>query len=59
MGNPQQQEKPNEKRRDFGDMPELEDLLALVALDDSDIIEAQQWLEDNAPDTARKIKRNE
>ena len=49
MGNPQRQEKPKEKRPDFGDMPEIEDLLALVALDDSDIIEAQQWLEDNAP----------
>lgn len=45
MGNPQQQ--PSQP--DFGEMPDLEDLLFFADLDESDIYEAVQWLEDNAP----------
>jgi len=59
MGNPQQQEKQPETRRDFGELPDIEDLLALAQLDGSDVNDAAQWLEDNAPETARKIGKSE
>ena len=50
MGNPQSQP-------DFGEMPDLDDLLLLADIDGGDVIEAVQWLEDNAPKAAQKVVR--
>lgn len=51
MGNPQQQP----SQTDFGDVPDIDDLLFFADLDGNDVEEAMQWLEDKAPDAARKL----
>ena len=57
MGNPQQQEKPKETRRDFGDMPDIEDLMFMAEVDDADVEQAVLWLEDKAPKIADKVSK--
>jgi hypothetical protein len=43
------QQSRSDNRRDFGEMPDLDDLLMLAEIDESDVIEAEAWLEDVAP----------
>ena len=45
MSNPRQQQ----NLPDFGEMPDLDDLLMLAEIDENDVIEAEAWLEDVAP----------
>lgn len=44
---------------DFGELPDLDDLLLMADIDDGDVSEAVQWLEDNAPDAAKKVSGTE
>jgi hypothetical protein len=39
-----------QQRRDFGPLMDLDDLLAMAEIDETDVIEAMMWAEDNAPD---------
>jgi hypothetical protein len=36
-------------------MPDMDDLLILAEIDEDDVIEAEAWLEDVAPEIAAKI----
>lgn len=58
MGNPQQptSQDNQQPRRDFGEMPDLDDLLLMADIDESDVVEALVWLEDIAPDAARRME---
>jgi hypothetical protein len=56
MGNPQQgNQQP--KQPDFGEMPDLEDLLRLAEIDGTDVTQAVSWLEDKAPKIADKVAK--
>ena len=43
------------QRHDFGELPDLDDLLMLADVDESDAVEAVAWMEDNAPAVAARI----
>lgn len=56
MGNPRQPTSQDSRpRRDFGEMPDLDDLLLMADIDESDVVEALVWLEDVAPETAVRM----
>lgn len=55
MGNPQQRNEQRSQKPDFGELPDLEDLMAMARLDASDVDEAIAWLEDNVPEAAKAI----
>lgn len=54
--NPQDNKK---KQPNFGELPDLDDLLMFAELNDSDVDDAVMWLEDKAPDVAKKIGKSE
>lgn len=49
------QDNPQTTQPDFGQLPDLDDLLMLAEIDESDVAEALVWLEEAAPEMAQEL----